>query len=258
MAYIYKISNSINDKLYVGQTTESIKRRFGRHRSHSKEEKNSNIVIYRAFNKYGFDNFHIEVLEEVTETLLSEREQFWIKELNTLVPTGYNMLSGGNLMCGANNPFYGRKHTEISKTKMSLNSSNNIGELNAFFNKTHSILSKEKMSISHSKVHNEKKDTIEYKKYKEYMRQINIDNNPFRGKTHTDDNKAMMSLKRRLKNITATSDNGDIHFFDDIELAIDYIITNKLSGAKRSSIRTKIRDGINHKLIIYKHSWTKK
>lgn len=87
---IYIIKNSINNKLYIGQTTYSLKKRFTNHSKFGKG------AIGEAIRKYGSENFTIELLE-TCETLdkLNEREKFWIKHYNTLSPNGYNLAEGG-------------------------------------------------------------------------------------------------------------------------------------------------------------------
>lgn len=89
---IYKITNNINNKIYIGQTTTSIKERF---RGHCKKIGDS--AICRAILKYGKDNFKIEEIYK-TDTIedLNEKEIFYIMELNTICPNGYNIRSGGD------------------------------------------------------------------------------------------------------------------------------------------------------------------
>lgn len=90
---IYKITNKINGKSYIGQTIGSIESRWKAHNW----TKNGCRVLKNAIDKYGKDNFKIEVIE-VCNSLeqLDKQEMFWIKELNTLVPHGYNLKTGGN------------------------------------------------------------------------------------------------------------------------------------------------------------------
>ena len=52
----------------------------------------------------GLDNFYFEVIEEIDNQLLNEREQFWIAEYNSLVPNGYNILKGGAGTLGYSRP----------------------------------------------------------------------------------------------------------------------------------------------------------
>lgn len=90
--YIYKITNLINQKAYIGQTTD-YKRRFTEHKAKGYGWED-NKILYYAFDKYGINNFSFEVLEE-TENY-DEREKYWIEYYNTMKPNGYNMIEGGS------------------------------------------------------------------------------------------------------------------------------------------------------------------
>lgn len=89
MIGIYKITNKLNGKSYVGQSID-IKRRWREHINNS-----SNSLIHKAIIKYGEDNFIFEILEECKRDYLNEKEIFYIKNLNTLYPNGYNLTPGG-------------------------------------------------------------------------------------------------------------------------------------------------------------------
>ena len=91
MAYIYLITNNINNKKYVGKTEQSIQKRFLEHCTDSK--KFSKRPLYRAMTKYGVENFSISLLEETQYP--EEREIFWIKELDSY-HSGYNATLGGD------------------------------------------------------------------------------------------------------------------------------------------------------------------
>lgn len=85
MIGIYKITNLINQKSYIGQSVH-IERRFAEHCFPSKTS-----VISQAIQKYGKENFLFEVIEECEKSELDKKEQYWIKTLNTLIPNGYNV-----------------------------------------------------------------------------------------------------------------------------------------------------------------------
>ena len=96
MVGIYKITNLLNGKCYIGQST-NIQRRFISHRnkpfdinSHSYE-----YPLYRAIRKYGLENFKFEVLEECRVDQLNELERGYIKEFDSFL-NGYNQDEGGN------------------------------------------------------------------------------------------------------------------------------------------------------------------
>ena len=97
MPYIYKISNDINDKLYIGKTLYTIKRRWSQHKNNARTRKDlEHLPLYSAMNKHGIEHFSIEAIEEVKdEKKLSEREQYWIKYYNTY-NYGYNASIGGD------------------------------------------------------------------------------------------------------------------------------------------------------------------
>jgi len=92
---IYKIQNKINDKIYIGQTTTSIKKRMGSHICQRK--KISCRAIENAILKYGVDNFKIQIIDNSANTItgLNELEQKYIKQYNSLAPNGYNLTTGG-------------------------------------------------------------------------------------------------------------------------------------------------------------------
>ena len=90
---IYKITNLINGKVYVGQSV-NILTRWRRHRSEMNNLNNC-YPIYKAMRKYGLENFAFEVIEECSKNLLDEREKYWIKYYNSYYD-GYNQTSGGH------------------------------------------------------------------------------------------------------------------------------------------------------------------
>ena len=94
---IYIIRNKVNTKVYVGQTTVSIKLRFQNHLSAARHDKD--YVIGKAIRKYGEQNFYIELLEECLSSELNEREMYWISFFNsTDNKCGYNISIGGNVV----------------------------------------------------------------------------------------------------------------------------------------------------------------
>lgn len=103
MYYIYCYTNKINGHKYVGQTN-NLKRRIREHRSCAFNPKSSsyNDLIHKKLRQYGVENFDIEVLEKIyveDQSIVNEREQFWIKEKDSFRGTGkgYNSdLGGGN------------------------------------------------------------------------------------------------------------------------------------------------------------------
>lgn len=95
MAYIYKITNDINNKIYVGKTNLDIKTRWRTHLADRTREHNLNRPLYRAMNKYGIEHFHIEEIEECSIEEAPIREQYWIEHYNSY-HYGYNATLGGD------------------------------------------------------------------------------------------------------------------------------------------------------------------
>lgn len=92
---IYKITNKINGKAYIGQSIH-IEERWTDEKYASKDVKNTcyNSTLSKAFRKYGIENFNFEILEECEKSKLSEREIYYISLYNTH-SEGYNETSGG-------------------------------------------------------------------------------------------------------------------------------------------------------------------
>lgn len=91
--YIYCATNQVNGKQYVGLTTKSVESRW---ETHIRDSKSSNTVMGKALRKYGSGAFSVVAIDIAeTEEQLSHKEKFWIAELNTVVPNGYNLKEGG-------------------------------------------------------------------------------------------------------------------------------------------------------------------
>ena len=102
--------------------------------------------------KYGVSHFRAEIIEECIYDILDKRERFWIEELNTIAPNGYNLLPGGKQLFGEDNPFYGKTHTDETRKIISQKNTGrkateeeikmrkkiNSGENNPFYGKHHS------------------------------------------------------------------------------------------------------------------------
>lgn len=93
MAFIYKITNNINQKVYIGKTEGTIEKRFKEHCRASKRDENKNRPLYSAMRKYGVENFQVEEIEETD--IPEEREKYWIKQYGSY-GNGYNATLGGD------------------------------------------------------------------------------------------------------------------------------------------------------------------
>lgn len=95
IGYIYKVTNKLNGKIYIGQTIQSVRDRWYRHCGKtglSKGEMNTHFK--RAILKYGKENFEVETIEVCDSTELNERERFYISYYDSY-NNGYNSTVGG-------------------------------------------------------------------------------------------------------------------------------------------------------------------
>ena len=92
--YIYKITNIVTQKCYVGQTIRTPEKRFRVHCYDASRNPNHSY-LHRAIQKYGREVFTVELLEECSPETLDSQEKFWIYFLNTKAPNGYNIKCGG-------------------------------------------------------------------------------------------------------------------------------------------------------------------
>lgn len=152
MMIIYKITNLINGKIYIGQTVRKLSTRISNHKCYN------GSLISNAFKKYGDENFSIEIIDRASsKNELDTKEIYWIERYNSIAPNGYNITKGGGgtigyklsdetkqkiskankgkvsptkgyklsdetkqkirssrkgKYCGENNPHYGKKHSE--------------------------------------------------------------------------------------------------------------------------------------------------
>lgn len=123
---IYKITNLINNKIYIGQTTQELKQRIQNYKEEIKFS-NTNRPIIMAMRKYGFNNFLFEILEDNISTKedLDQKEIYYIKNYQSLInQKGYNVENGGNSV---------GKHSEETKKKIS---EAQLGPLNHMYGKT--------------------------------------------------------------------------------------------------------------------------
>ena len=104
--FIYIIRNTVNSKVYIGQTKNTVEQRWREHLRHSQY---GDQVINRAMKKYGTDKFYIETLEICDIKFLDEREMYYIELYDSTDKSkGYNVSIGGNT------PKFKRKSLSIS------------------------------------------------------------------------------------------------------------------------------------------------
>ncbi len=127
MAYgiIYKVTNSINGKVYIGQTTMTLRNRWRLHC----HVNSTCSTLKKAIEKHGKDAFNVELVDSADNRKeLNEKEKAWIQKEKSIAPNGYNVDEGGYYIeyseesrrrmsehhadvKGKNNPMYGAKHS---------------------------------------------------------------------------------------------------------------------------------------------------
>jgi group I intron endonuclease len=122
---VYQITNKADGKKYVGSSSD-IDRRRDRHFSRAKSGTHENKKLQNAFNEHGQDSFIFSVLEYCDESLLIQREQFYIDALRpeyNLSPTA-GCTKGVKLSQATKNKLsashMGKKHTQEAREKMSI------------------------------------------------------------------------------------------------------------------------------------------
>ena len=97
MGLIYKVTNKINQKIYIGQTSNTLGERKKQHiQSAFNSRRPTKNYFHKAIKKYGIDNFQWEILEDnILEKDLNKREKYWIKYYNSYL-NGYNLTEGGD------------------------------------------------------------------------------------------------------------------------------------------------------------------
>jgi group I intron endonuclease len=178
---IYKATNKIDGKCYIGQTINSLNDRKITHKCHGKKDNN---YFHNALKKYGFDNFEWKIIEECSsKEEMDEMEFHYIKQYDSYKKkNGYNITMGGEgtQLFGKANGMYGKKHSEESIEKM-----RKIKK-----GKKHTKESKQKISNATKGKNNPMYGTSRCGK-----------DNPMYGKKHSEETKRKISesLKRRNK-----------------------------------------------------------
>lgn len=166
--YIYKITNKVNGKIYIGQKKSEV---------FVESYWGSGIYISSSIKKYGIENFYCEIIEWCdSRDMLNEREIYWIAKFKSNDPkVGYNLTNGGDGTSGyhwsdearrklsesrkgPNNPLYGKHLSEEHRKKIGI-ASRNIsdenrrkkqlaasGENNPMYGKHHSLEARKKIS----------------------------------------------------------------------------------------------------------------
>jgi group I intron endonuclease len=110
MGYIYKITNTVSKKCYIGETTNANPEERWKGHKYTFTKNKGCPALRDAVNKYGIDKFTFEVLIICFDEDRYIYEKEYIKKYNSVVPNGYNILEGG-----AGGGFKGKSHSEETK-----------------------------------------------------------------------------------------------------------------------------------------------
>ena len=124
MHYLYRITNRLNGKIYIGQTVDD-KRRWIAHQSYAKNPERTGQYIHRSMSKYGIENFTYEVIDFAFNRWQADcLEENYIQRYESRDKNkGYNRAPGGNVAWQSGlppeaYPMYGKHHTEKSRRQI--------------------------------------------------------------------------------------------------------------------------------------------
>ena len=215
MGYIYKIINIKNQKIYIGQTTKKRPTdRFSQHKYlalHPQQEKNISY-LHRAMKSDGIDNFKFEIIEQVDNLLLNEREKYWIKQYNSLAPNGYNLTVGGQGTLG-----FSRPQSQEERNKKG----NSVKKYYQNYPQAREKVSQRTKELWKDPEYREKVISSNKKFYQQHPDMFKGKNNPMYGKHHTEE--ALEKIRahaatRKLKIAQLNKDTLEIiQIFDGVK-----------------------------------------
>lgn len=173
---IYKATNLINGKIYIGKTGRTLKKRIKEHLYEASSNRCC-YLLHKAIRKYGSENFKWEIIDRcLFEESLNELEKYYIKKFNSLKPNGYNIYEGGEGIT------LGTKMSTETRQKMS---ASRMGEKNPQYGM------RKELSTNYGNKHTDE--------YKEHMsKRCSGSGNPFYGRKHKEE--TIKLYKQRVGN----------------------------------------------------------
>jgi group I intron endonuclease len=193
---IYKIINVINNKVYIGSSSNILKR-FNEHKSYLRKNKHPNYYLQCSWNKYGKDNFEFHIVEECYEDILVDREDFWMRYYDSM-----NRDKGYNLVLADRHDISEETRNKMSLARIGKTPWNKGKKLSE---ETKKEISKTKTGQKHTKESKEKisnsllgnKRTVGYKhteETKEKIRAAAMGNKRAMGNKHTEEAKEKIGM----------------------------------------------------------------
>lgn len=240
MGKIYKITNQVNGKIYVGQTISTLEERFASHCNDAQWGR-TNQLLHQAIRKYGAENFIIELIEECEDSLLNEREIYWIKELNSVWGydnLGYNMTEGGGGVPGY-------RHTEETKAKIALS------QIDAPWHRSPERRLKLGKTLKGRVFTEEHKKKISESRKGKFTKE----QNGFYGKKHSEETKKKLSEARKGKISSVAQaimvmdlEGNDIKEFPSIKQCYEWLYEEGYTtNTNYRSVTTQIKDMLRGK-----------
>lgn len=229
MFEVYLIENDINDKVYVGVTSIGVKERWYAHRSCANQ--NVQYPLYQDMRNYGLDKFHIRVIASTDDE--AERDKLeiqYIEQYNSFYPNGYNLTQGG---VHTKNPIW-LLDDELRNARIQKIRESNTG----------------------------KPKSLEHRKHLSEARigKFTQSDNPFFGKTHSDETKRIISDKnssRPVDMLDKCSEEVLLHF-KNLNDAGRYIVESGLSTAMYTTCALRIGEVVrssNPNCTAYGFKW---
>lgn len=233
--YIYKLTNKINGKMYIGQTVRSMTERLAGHKRNY--ERNVHTKLYDAMRKYGWDKFDAKVIEVCSSLeALNARETYWIKYYNT-VEDGYNMYYGGDNNCMFVKEI-AEKHDERMRTK---EVREKISKTMKEYHATHKVSEETKKKIS-----NKLRAFYDAGKKPKYKKPQHL----------TSEHKQAL-INSKYKKVRAILVDGTAVIFNSVQEAYGFMVQEKSYPCCYSSFANKVKKsndtGKSYKGITWKY-----
>ena len=230
MNEVYLITNTVNNKQYVGVTYRGYEARFREHINDALN--NSKTMLHNAIRKYGQQCFMIELLESnIPDSLIDKKEMYYISKYKTFYADGgYNMTLGGGGMAGY-------KHTKEAIHKISASLKGHIYPKS----RNHKI----KLAMIGREYKQEWKDALSLSR----LGRFKGEDNPFYGKHHSNKTKELISKANTKCPIIQIDPHTAkvVNEFANRNEAGRWIVANGISNANYDTCACRISEVIKNK-----------